>query len=105
MMLNVWLLLLLCYMLLLRMVQLCKMLLLLLLLWIDLLLVVILKRGITVLIHRFLMRSWLTVDRQLSHDELIPGAFCVIAHVLIGHPMLCFRVLLAGLVPVIHYVL
>lgn len=65
---------------------------------VGLLLVVILGQGV-VLMKRFLVKRWLPVDRQLGHDKLIPGTFCVMAHVVIWHHILRLRVLLAGLVP------
>ncbi len=89
-------------MLMLRVVQVCRMLLLLLLLpdvlLVGWLLIVICSRGV-VLIKRLLVNRRLPVDRQLSHDGLIPGAFWVVARVVIWHHILRLRVLLAGLVP------
>lgn len=98
--LNTLLLLLYC-MLMLRVVLMCRRLLLLLLpdvLLVGQVLVVILGRG-TVLIKRFLIKRGLPVDRQLCHDEIISGTFCVMAHVVIRHYILRLRMLLAGLVP------
>lgn len=52
-----------------------------------------------VLVVRVLIRRWLPVDRQLRHNRLISGTFCVMAHVVIWHHILGLWVLLTGLVP------
>ncbi len=62
-------------------------------------LLVVVWGGGVALVKKLLVYRWLPVDRQLSHDKLIPGTFCVMAHVVIRHHSLCLRVLLAGLVP------
>lgn len=100
--LNIRLLLLYC-MLMLGVVQVCRMLLLsvvLLVGWllVNLVLVVVWGLGV-VLIKRFWVMRLLPVHRQLSHDRLVSGTFCVMAHVVIWHPILRLGVLLAGLVP------
>ena len=57
--------------------------------------------GIVALVRQELLvrRGEFPEDRELGHDGLLPGSFCVLAHAMILHQVLGLWVLLARLVP------